>query len=1309
MQLRDVDPSGDTFTVLSNIVFAPTAQENQIILRLSHVAGADAITAQFDLLASGVFSRRLTFSPQGDIFNGEDWTRAEFFADAPNPTVSFLSGIYGTLSIDQTGFWTYGLNNGSTLVQALGRNDTVQDIFTVDANDGHGGVGQKTITVDVHGANDAPAIAGDLGFTVVNGGTVVLTTLDFTGVDVDTNDQLTFTVTDPTHGHVALVGAPNTTITSFTQAQLAGGQVVFVHDGNPLSEATFKVTLSDGLVSTAPTTILGFVPTVSIAVKTASGMSFQNDGIIEAIGGGTLVPGGLNTFTILNAGANLDLVFQGSGFQYSGGAVTGGTISFFQVLTHSPQTLLAEFTGNIDAAGFYSNAVAQFNGDERAFENFSANWTFNFIGGDGNDVSPSDDGNDVFKMSGGNDILNGEFGFDRVNYTAATLGPILVDLANGIVTKYGNTAKTVVAGTDTLRSVEFVTGTKFADTFVATNFSSSTQNSGSLVTGNTDGSSNEFEGRDGNDLIFGNGNTRVSYLHATGGVTVDLQAGIADGNASVGHDTFTSVNRVRGSEFADTVLGGDPVNGESFEGRGGDDTINGRGGFDRSTYLLEDHAVSVHLAAGKVVGGVNTGTDTLISVEAVSGTDFADVFNAGVDNDPVYGSAVAYGVAGAANVGSLGTFNEFEGAGGDDQIIGNGNTRVAFYNATSGVVVDLAAGTSIGASTGTDTMSGVNAARGSEFNDILLGNGGGNTLEGRGGNDVLDGRGGNDILNGGTGSDIFAFGSGADGIGDFNRGEGDRIDLRAFAGITGIGNLTFTAGTVTNNVFTPGAGGPDTNITGFGGPNTLTLVGVTSASFVASDFIFHNQVAITVQTASGWDFGTLYADMAGSAPVLGTSTHIFAANLAKGVTFEMIGTGFTFNGPGGTVDGGTITEIDYLDTTNLADPVAAAMQAHVLVNTNGWNISAPSMFNAIFEYQSATPAVHAQGIADLNAIFNGYSYSAVGTSGDERIDFLPDLGEDVFISGNLADVFNGMQGPFGPFNPGSDTVDYSLAGAGVTASLLSPASNLGAAAGDIYISIENFRGSIFTDTLIGDGNNNILEGGPLGDTLNGGGGTDTASYLHAAAGVTANLTNPGSNTGDAAGDSYSSIENLRGSAFADTLTGNGTSALEGGAGGDHLIGQSGGMDIASYERAPSGVTVNLANSTQNLGTDALGDTFTFINNVFGSRFDDHITGNNNNNVIDGGFGGTDQFTGLGGADTFVFHGGQLTITDFHAAENDLIDISTLNGGNSLTPAQLTALISASTGSELSLGDNNVIDLTGVNVQTLTASSFILSH
>ena len=37
--------------------------------------------------------------------------------------------------------------------------------------------------------------------------------------------------------------------------------------------------------------------------------------------------------------------------------------------------------------------------------------------------------------------------------------------------------------------------------------------------------------------------------------------------------------------------------------------------------------------------------------------------------------------------------------------------------------------------------------------------------------------------------------------------------------------------------------------------------------------------------------------------------------------------------------------------------------------------------------------------------------------------------------------------------------------------------------------------------------------------------------------VTANLANAAANTGDAAGDTYTSIENLTGSAFADTLTG----------------------------------------------------------------------------------------------------------------------------------------------------------------------------
>ena len=139
------------------------------------------------------------------------------------------------------------------------------------------------------------------------------------------------------------------------------------------------------------------------------------------------------------------------------------------------------------------------------------------------------------------------------------------------------------------------------------------------------------------------------------------------------------------------------------------------------------------------------------------------------------------------------------------------------------------------------------------------------------------------------------------------------------------------------------------------------------------------------------------------------------------------------------------------------------------------------------------------------------------------------------------------------------------------------------------------------------------------------------------------------NTVQAGTDTLTGFENLRGSSFNDTLTGNGLSRLEGGPGADHIIGQPGQLDVASYEHAAAGVTVdlNLAVQAANAG-EAAGDTFTSINSVRGSNFDDTITGNGNNNV----------FRGLGGNDTFVFKPafGHDTIVDFQPGQ-DVIDIN----------------------------------------------------
>ena len=71
----------------------------------------------------------------------------------------------------------------------------------------------------------------------------------------------------------------------------------------------------------------------------------------------------------------------------------------------------------------------------------------------------------------------------------------------------------------------------------------------------------------------------------------------------------------------------------------------------------------------------------MINVEAVLGSIADDIYD-------------ATGFTGGSNqVGLRATFNEFEGMAGDDTIIGNGDTRISYTQALSGVFVDLVAGT----------------------------------------------------------------------------------------------------------------------------------------------------------------------------------------------------------------------------------------------------------------------------------------------------------------------------------------------------------------------------------------------------------------------------------------------------------------------------------------------------------------------------------------------------------------------------------------------------------------------------------------
>jgi len=167
-------------------------------------------------------------------------------------------------------------------------------------------------------------------------------------------------------------------------------------------------------------------------------------------------------------------------------------------------------------------------------------------------------------------------------------------------------------------------------------------------------------------------------------------------------------------------------------------------------------------------------------------------------------------------------------------------------------------------------------------------------------------------------------------------------------------------------------------------------------------------------------------------------------------------------------------------------------------------------------------------------------------------------GDDVLIGGTGVTNFDGGEG--------TDTANFSHQTQGVTASLAT-----GGANGDTFTGVENIVGTDFDDHLTGDDSDNVLDGGLGTDTLIGGGGddlllggggadaydggagTDTVSYASAQASVSVDLSSGGS-AGAAAGDTYQSIENVVGSDFADTLTGDGSdNVLSGGDGDDTFL------------------------------------------------------------------------------------------------------------------------------------------------------------
>jgi Ca2+-binding RTX toxin-like protein len=773
------------------------------------------------------------------------------------------------------------------------------------------------------------------------------------------------------------------------------------------------------------------------------------------------------------------------------------------------------------------------------------------IGGLGDDALYGGDGNDLLIGGGGADILVGGGGIDTVSYVGSIAG---------VTVNLGLTGAQVSAGDasgDTLTGFVNLTGSDFDDT----------------LTG--DASNNLFSGGVGADRIVGGGGVdTVSYASSANGVNIDLHKITAQVSAGDGTgDILSGITNLIGSSFADVLIG--DYNDNLLIGGAGNDTLTG-GGYqfvgDTVSYAASTAGVTVDLnLIGPQISDGDAAGDILTGISNIIGSDFSDVLTAtssnaaydqtfygGFGNDFLstggsQGIVTLYGGAGNdtlfVTAGTYGLYTLIGGAGADT-IMGSGYDIASYASSSAGVTVDLnllGAQVSAGDAAG-DVLTGILTLVGSDFNDTLRLSTtyvfGGELIAGLG-DDTLYGGAANEYFEGGAGADTMVGGGGQDRVRYRNSTAGVTIDLTItgaqMSGGEGAGDILIGISNLTGTNFADVLTG-DANVNWLDGGSGDDLV----YGGAGDDLLDGKAGNDTINGGLGDDS----IDGGAGADTLigggGIDTVSYGGN--EGVTVDLRIVGAQVSA--GDASGDILSGISNLAGGFYADTLTGDANKNFLEGSYG------------------------------DDILNGGLGNDLLSGGD---------GADTLIGGGGNDTvsYSGIYGS----SPAGVTVDLNLTGAQVSA---------GEASGDILSGISNLTGSDYDDTLIGDANVNILNGGFGNDILIGGvgadeligdTGTDTVSYAGSTAGVAVNLnlTTAQVSTGDASGDILVSIENLTGSGFNDTLTGDANANIfMGWTGNDSLTGGA-GNDIYIYARGNGNDTIS------ELGTSSGNDTLILSN------------------------------------------------------------------------------------------------------------------
>ncbi|WP_268877121.1 calcium-binding protein [Derxia lacustris] len=863
-------------------------------------------------------------------------------------------------------------------------------------------------------------------------------------------------------------------------------------------------------------------------------------------------------------------------------------------------------------------------------------------GGDGRDTLNGGDGNDTLSGAGGIDLLDGGAGNDQLRAGYGGLGSGTIDTLTGgsgddvlwaVRRNYGGEQAVMVGGSG-------------ADRFVFTGVGY--DGGGSPYDNLTSGYSTvaapdritDFNAAEG-DLI------RTGIADGLGGYNLPIVWGgstAAGFTATLGQTLTVAAGSAIDPRFLAFWTGYDAASGRSFVFM----DLNRNSLVDADDFKL--------LFNGQPT--LNAGIFTAGSFSVKVGTLNADSnTTVALGND----ADLAFGLAGNDTLNALDGNDTVNGDAGNDYLVG-GNGYDLLYGGTGNDVLSGGADRDnlIGGS-GADTLYGgddadqlsaegaldstdpyTSGADAAGTVNVLFGGNGDDGLSGGAGNDVLNGDAGNDYLSGGDGRDTLSGGTGDDRL--YGAGGIDLLD-------GGAGNDSLDAG-----YGTPGSGVIDT-LTGGDGDDVLNAV--------------------------RRNYGGEQALMTGGA---GADRFVFASTTYDGG-----------DAPSGDITSGfsTVAAPDRIVDFNAAE--GDLIRTGIGDGLGGYNLPVVWRGAAASGFTASVGQTLVQADPRFLEFWTGYD------AGSGRSFLFIDLNRNAVVDADdFKLLFNGQPAlGTGAFTAGTFTVKVGTVGAdGNTAPALGSGDDLAfALAGNDTLDAldgadtvngddgnDSLLGGLGDDRLYGGNGNDALAGGAGRDNLWGGSGADTLNGGDDSDQLSAEGPTD-STSGQSAADAAGTYNLLNGGAGADYLSGGaGTDQLNGDADDDQLYGGDGndtlnGGDGADYLYGDAGSDSMLGGA----GADTLWAGYS------GGGATDTLSGGEGADVLyaaRGTGGDRSVLTGGLGADRFAFttnssdvygsSSSDLTagysrvaapdrITDFNAAEGDLIRIDTLDGRASGMP------------------------------------------